>query len=219
MKTFNTRTLAVLPLAAVIALMTGCATIDNATQKVGGVFGSKSDTTRSATGGAILGCGAGAIVGHLLGKPMLASCAVGGVVAAGGAVAIHKHQVAEAHKLADEARAAGAHADVRTSTVQVVDKTGKSTDVEKLDSMTIRFEPADVRAHGSASAQLLAKTARLADASSEPVTINVRGPKLERTWMNGQVTGALKAATTATVTEAYDKAPELVLTPVPNVKQ
>ncbi len=219
MKTFNPRTLAVLPLVATMVLMTGCATIDNATQKVGGVFGSKSDTTRSVTGGAILGCGAGAVVGRLLGKPMLASCAVGGVVAAGGAVALHRHQVAAARKLADEAKAAGATADVKTSTVQIKDSSGKSQPVEQLDSMTIRFEASDVRAHGSASAQLLAKTARLADASSEPVTINVRGPKLERTWMNGQVTGALKAATTAAVTEAYDKIPELVLTPVPNVKQ
>jgi hypothetical protein len=219
MKTFNPRTLAVLPLVAAMVLMTGCATIDNATQKMGHAVGIKNDNTSAAVSGGAIGCGAGALIGHFLGKSALAGCAVGGATGAITAVEIHKHQVAAARKLATEAKAAGATADVKTETVQIKDSSGKSQSVEKLDSMTIRFEASDVRAHGSASAQLLAKTARLADASSEPVTINIRGPKTERTWMNAQVTGALKSATTATVTQAYDAVPELVLTPVPNVSK
>ena len=218
MKTFTLRTLAVLPLAAMIAL-TGCATIDNATQSMGHAVGIKNDNTAAGVSGGVIGCGAGALLAHFTGKSLVAGCVVAGAVGAVSAIQIHKHQVQAARQLAAEAKAAGAHAIVKTRVVDVKDSNGKATPTETLDSMTIRFNAANVRAHGSASAQLLAKTARLADASSDPVTINVRGPKSERKWMNGQVAGALKSDTKATVTEAYAPAPELVLTPVPNIRK
>ena len=200
-------------------LLAGCASIDTATQKVGGVFGSKSDPTRSVTGGTILGCAGGAILGRFIGggHDMLKGCAAGAVVGGVAALKVHQHELAQAQKLADEAKAAGARADVRTRTETAKADDGTTQSAPVLDQLRIDFDGKDVGAHGAASARLLTKTAILADASGSPETITVEGNQAARAWMTGQVRAALKPGSTVRVEQRDATAPAVVVSPVPSV--
>lgn len=205
-----TRSILAVTLAATLTL-TGCATIS------GQISGQNSTNTSAGLTGAGLGCAAGAVVGKLIHSNMLGGCAVGAAAGAVGAIALHRHEVAEARKLADEAKAAGANATVNTTTEQVPDTDGVKKPTEVMTSLDIDPIAADVDAHGSASADLIAKTAHMADASSDPITIAVQGTKRQRQWIDSQLQTDLKADTKTTVKDEPASTPHLVLTPVPNV--
>lgn len=202
---------------AALALQ-GCATIDTATQKVGGVFGSKSDTTRSATGGAILGCGAGAVLGKVIGSSnsdMLKGCAAGAAVGAISAVQIHKHELAQARALAAQADAVkGVKATVITKPVQVKDN-GQPTTVDALDRLTIDLPAAGVKSHAGDVASVLDKAATLADGASDPTTIEVQGTVAQRTWIASRIRSHLRSGSTVRVIEVAGKSPRLVISPIP----
>ena len=203
--------------AAALALQ-GCATIDTATQKVGGVFGSKSDTTRSATGGAIIGCGAGAVLGRIIGNgsDMLKGCAAGAAVGAISAVKIHQHEVEKARALAAQAEAVkGVKATVTTKPVQVKDEEGKPAQVDALDRLTIDLPAAGVKSHAADVASVLDKAATLADGASDPTTIEVRGTQAQRTWIASRIRAHLRAGSTVRVIEVAGKSPRLVISPIP----
>lgn len=206
--------------ASLFALLTGCASLDTATQKVGGVFGSKSDTTRSTTGGAILGCAGGALLARVIGNgsDMLKGCAAGGVVGAVASLNIHKHELENARKLANEAKANGAQSSVKTRTETAKADDGKPQTADVLDHLRIDFNAGDVAKHGSASVEILTKTARLADASSSPEVITVEGTKAQRAWMTAQLRQALKPGSTVKLDERAASKPAEVLTPVPSVE-
>ena len=204
--------------AAALALQ-GCATIDTATQKVGVVFGSKSDTTRSATGGAILGCGAGAVLGKIIGSSssdMLKGCAAGAAVGAISAVKIHQHELAQARALAAQAEAVkGVKATVATKLVKAKDDQGKPTTVDALDRLTINLPAAGVKAHAADVASVLDKAATLADGASDPTTIEVQGTIAQRTWIASRIRAHLKSGSTVRVIEVAGKSPRLVISPIP----
>lgn len=212
-----TRVAATALMAGLVAAVSGCATIDNGTQKIGHSLGIKNDNTAAGVTGGAIGCGAGALLSHFMGKSALAGCAIGGAVGAVSAIQIHKHQVEEARKLAAEAEAAGAMATVKTTTVEAADDNGQKKPTEALSSLDIALQPADVRAHGANTTGLLIKAAHMADASSDPVTITLEGPKAEREWMRSQVQAALKVGTKTTVRDVPAQTPQLILAPVPNV--
>lgn len=206
----------VLPCA--LATMSGCATVDNATQRIAHAVGIKNDTAASAVSGGAIGCGAGALIGHLLGESSLKGCAIGGAVGAISAVQVHQQQVAEARRLAAEAEAAGAFATVKTTRVVVADASGQKKPTESLGNLTIDLKPSDVRAHGSASAGILAKAARMADASADPITVEVEGTTSERAWMLEVLRGAMNPASKTVVEQQSSATPHLVLSPVPDVR-
>lgn len=206
-------------ITAALAVTSGCATVDNATQSLGHAVGIKNDTTTSAVSGGVIGCGAGLLIGHMLmHQSALGSCAIGGAVGAVSAVEIHKHQVEEARKLAAEANAAGAVAVVKTKTVEVVDSNGQKQPTETLSSLTIDLKPADVRINGADTTAILAKAAHVADASQTPVTITAEGTPSERTWLDTTLRADLKPGSKTTVDQAPAKAPRLVLAPIPDVQ-
>lgn len=204
--------------AAALSLQ-GCATIDTATQKVGGVFGSKSDTTRSATGGAILGCGAGAVLGKIIGSSssdMLKGCAAGAAVGAISAVKIHQHEVEQARALAAQAEAVkGVKATVATKAIEAKDDQGKPTTVDALDRLTIDLPAAGVKSHAADVASVLDKAATLADGASDPTTIEVHGTQAERTWIASRIRSHLRPDSTVRVIEVAGKSPRLVISPIP----
>lgn len=207
-------------IATFAAAMTlqGCATIDTATQKVGGVFGSKSDTTRSATGGAILGCGAGAVLGKIIGNgsDMLKGCAAGAAVGAISAVQIHKHELAQARALAAQAGAIqGVKATVATKSIEAKNDQGQPTRVDALDRLTIDLPAAGVKSHGSDVASVLDKAATLADGASDPTTIEVQGTIAQRTWIASRIRSHLREGSTVRVIEVAGKSPRLVISPIP----
>ncbi|BFI94972.1 MAG: hypothetical protein RSP_04820 [Rhodanobacter sp.] len=206
-----------LTITAALAVTSGCATIDNATQSMGHAVGIKNDNAAAGVTGGALGCGVGALASHFLGKSALAGCALGGAAGALSAIQIHRHQVDEARKLAAEAEAAGAKATVNTKTVDVADNDGQKKPEPVLSSLDIALQPADVASHGTNTAGLLVKAAHLADASADPVTITLEGPKVERDWMRSQVQAALKAGTKTTVRVVPAQEPQLILAPVPDV--
>lgn len=214
---FNRASIAlVLPCA--LAVMSGCATLDNASQRMGRAIGVKNDTAASAVSGGAIGCGAGALIGHLLGQSSLKGCAIGGTVGALSAVEIHQQQVAEARLLAAGAQAAGAVATVKTTRAVVADANGQKRSTESLGNLTIDLKPSDVRAHGRASEGILAKAARMADSSVDPITVEVQGTKNERAWMLEVLQGAMKPASKTVVEQQSSATPHLVLSPVPDVR-
>lgn len=206
-----------LTITAALTLTSGCATIDSGTQKIGHSLGIKNENVSAGVSGGAIGCGAGALISHFLGKSAMAGCALGGAAGAISAIQIHRHQVEEARKLAAEAEAAGAKATVKTTTVEAADNHGVKKPTEALSNLTIALQPADVRAHGANTSGLLVKAARMADASSDPVTITLAGPKAEREWMRSQLQAALKVGTKTTVLEQPAQSPQLILAPVPDV--
>jgi hypothetical protein len=221
MNTFTHITRATLAFAITAALVitSGCATIDNTTTKLGHAVGIKDSGTASSVSGGALGCGAGALMSHFLGKSALAGCAVGGAAGAIAATEIHKHQVEQARELAAQAQAAGAVAVLKTKTVQAKDASGQIKPTEAVDSLTIDLKASDVKAHGQATRDLIAKADHMAEASapSDPVTITVKGTASERAWLSAQVRQSLSTSTKVTVHEASASTPALVLSPVPNV--
>lgn len=221
MNTFTHITRAALGIAITAALVitSGCATIDNTTTKLGHAVGIKSDSMASSVSGGALGCGAGALLSHFLHKSAVAGCVIGGTAGAIAATEIHKHQVEQARDLAAQARAAGAVAVLKTKTVQAKDASGQMKPTEAVDSLTIDLKASDVKAHGKATRDLIAKADKMAEASAptDPVTITVRGTTAERAWLGAQVRQSLSADTKVTVHETPASAPALVLSPVPNV--
>lgn len=211
-----------LALSSMLAL-TGCAsmstTTNNVTQKVGGIFGSKNDTTKAATGGAILGCAGGAVLARVIGggHDMLKGCAAGAVVGGVVSVHVHKHEVAKARALADEANAAGLKADVAVRQVEAKDDAGKPVQTEALDQLAIDLPAAKVKAHAPDVVRVIGKSVALADTASEPTTIRVEGTATQRAWIVGQVRQGLKAGSTVKVEEADATAARLVISPVPAV--
>lgn len=221
MNTFTHITRAALGIAITAALVitSGCATIDNTTTKLGHAVGIKNDSTASTVSGGAIGCAGGALLSHFLHKSALAGCVVGGASGAIAATEIHKHQVEQARELAAQAQAAGAVAVLKTKTVQAADASGKMKPTEAVDSLTIDLKESDVKAHGQATRDLIAKADRMAEASAptDPVTITVRGTTAERAWLSAQVRQSLSNDTKVTVHEAPASTPALVLSPVPNV--
>jgi hypothetical protein len=221
MNTFTNITRATMAFAitAALVLTSGCATIDSTTTKLGHAVGIKDSGTASSVSGGALGCGAGALLSHFLGKSAVAGCVIGGTAGAIAATEIHKHQMEQARELAAQAQASGAVAVLKTKTVQAADASGKMKPTEAVDSLTIDLKASDVKAHGQATRDLIAKADKMAEASAptDPVTITVRGTTAERAWLSAQVRQSLSADTKVTVHEAPAKAPALVLSPVPNV--
>lgn len=208
--------------SAVLAVTAGCASIDTATQKVGGVFGSKSATTRSATGGAIIGCAGGAVLARIIGggHDMLRGCAAGAVVGGIASVQVHKHEVEKARQLALEVNALhGVKATVATKQVEAKDEqTGKTTQAEALDRLTIDLPAAGAKAHSADVTRVLDKAAKLSDEAVEPTTIEVGGPLPERDWIANRIRSQLKTGSTVKVVEVAHATPRLVISPVPSVK-
>lgn len=210
-----------LTLAAALAVTSGCATMDTATQKVGGIFGSKSETTKSATGGAIIGCAGGAVLARFIGggHDMLRGCAAGAVVGGVASVQIHKHMLAEAQKTkAEVEQTPGVKATVATKSVAAKnDSTGQTEQVQALDRLTIDLPAFKVKAHAADIGRVVDKATALADQASEPTTITVEGPASLRTWIAARVHAGLKAGSTVKVLEADARTPALVISPVPAV--
>lgn len=216
-----TRASVALILTGAVALTSGCATMDQATQKVGGVFGSQSDTTRSATGGAILGCAGGAVLARLIGNgsDMLKGCAAGAVVGGVASVELHKHLLAEAKKTAVEANAVpGVKATVATKTVEATNAQGQKEQTLTLDKLEMNLPATKVNAHSDDVLRVVVKGTTLADQAKEPTTITILGTTAQRAWLDTQVHNTLSSNTTVKVVDEPAASPELIISPVPSVK-
>jgi hypothetical protein len=221
MKTFTRATLA-LTLSTVIALTSGCASLDGASTKIGGIFGSSNSTTQAGEGGAVIGCGAGAMVSHfVLGRSAVLGCLGGGAAGAVTAVAIHKHLLAEAQKTkADVEQTKGVTATLTTKSVAAKnDTTGKTEEppVLELDRLTIDLPTARVKAHAADIGRVIDKGSELADQASEPTTLTVKGPAAQRAWIDARVHADLKAGSTVKVVDEPADETALVISPVPAV--
>lgn len=215
--TFTRATLA-LTLSAAFAITSGCATIDNAEQSMGHAVGSNNGTANAAVSGGVIGCGAGALIGHFLGKSALAGCEIGGATGAIASVEIHKHQLEKARELAAAANATkGVTATVSTKTVQAKDASGQVQPTQALDKLTIDLPVAKVKAHSEEVGHVLDKAAAMADQSDSPETIEVDGSVSQRTWMAARINGDLKSGSTVKVIDADAASPALIISPVPNV--
>lgn len=212
-------------------LLSGCAT-------TGGFMSSPAPTNESveqkqlrqtnnrqaATKGFLGGCGVGAITGLLSGKRdggknAIAGCLAGGVI--GGSVAWYQsnqRQLADAYKLAEQARAAGVRADVRERTVRVKNQqTGQVEDVKALDRLTIELPPTMLAKRSPEVKDLLRKAATMADQSKDPVVISVHSPVADRAFIESELNKTLRVGGQTTIV-AKDGAPtRLELSPVPNL--
>lgn len=216
-----TRATSALILTSAIALTTGCATIDNGEQSVAHAFGAKGDSTASSgVVGGVVGCGAGILLGHvLMHQSALGSCAVGGAVGAIGSIENHRHLLAEAQKVRDEANAVpGVTATVATKTVQATNDQGQKESTLTLDKLEMNLPANKVAAHSDDVLRVVVKATTLADQAKEPTTITVRGTTAQRAWLDTQVHTTLSANTTVKVVDEPAASPELVISPVPSVK-
>lgn len=224
MKQNLTRALA-LALATSVAL-SGCATIEsgtnNVTQKVGGVFGSSNDNTKAVTGGAILGCAGGAILGKLIGggSAMLKGCAGGAI--AGGVISykVHQDELKKARAVAADAHATlGVNATVTTRDVQAKDDNGQPVTTQTLDRLVLPLPAKDVLAHAAPVQHVIAEAAQAADGSASKTTLEVHGTAKERAWMDTEVANDLKANSTVKVVDVEDTTPSIVISPIPTPAQ
>jgi hypothetical protein len=216
-----TRALAALSITGAVALTAGCATIDSSEQSIGHAFGAKQDsTTTSGVVGGVLGCGAGVLLGHvLMHQSALGSCAVGGAVGAIGSIENHKHLLAEAQKVKDEAnQVPGVTATVATKTVQATNAQGQQESTLTLDRLELNLPASKVAAHSDDVVRVVVKAATLADQAKEPTTIEVLGTVTQRDWLDTEVRNTLSAKTTVKVVDEPAAKPELVISPVPSVK-
>lgn len=220
-----TRATLALSLTAMLAVTSGCATmgtgIDNATQKVGGIFGSQNGNTKAATGGAILGCAAGAIAGKLFmgGSSMLKACAAGAVIGGVASVKYHEHLLAEAQKTAAEANAVpGVKATVATRQIEATNDQGQKEQTTTFDKLELNLPASKVAAHSDDLVRVITKADTLADAAKQPTTITVLGTLKERVWLTSEVRAHLVPNSTVKVAEEPAAKPELVISPVPQVQ-
>lgn len=217
---FLTRTTMALTLTSVLAVTSGCATIDNASQKFGSAVGMKnSDASAGVVAGAA-GCAGGALVSrYVLHSSALAGCAIGGVVGAAGGVANHRHQVAAARAFVSEAdQVKGVTATVAVKQVTAKDETtGKPTQTDALDKLNIGLPAGGVAQHQSDVSRILAKAAILADGSSEPTTIEIHGMPVQREWIDAQIRNSLKPGSTVKLVDVDAPEPRLVISPLPTV--
>jgi len=219
MNTFSRATLALTVTAAVA--LTGCASIDTTTTKVGSVFGSSNSTTSSAIGGGAIGCAGGALVSRfILGKSALIGCAAGGAIGAVTSVAIHKHLLAEAQKTkADVEKTNGVVATVTTKEVAAKnDTTGKPEPTEALDRLTIDLPLSKVKVHAADIGRVIDKATALADQATEPTTVTVRGPAAQRAWIDARVHADLKDGSSVKVVDDAADDTSIVISPVPVTK-
>ena len=192
-------------LIAATLITSGCATMPQGTATDKGAIARKGITT-----GAI-GCAVGAIGAKFLGGNVAGACLAAGVTSGTvAAVAERNRQVAEANRIADEARRAGLKATVTVGQVQPVRGEQPS---QQLKSMRIEL-PADTTA--TSVQQVLARTAAMSDASKVPVTITVFGSAKQRGVVIASLRKNLQANTRTTIAEA-DGAPALVLSPAPQI--
>lgn len=178
------KTLIALALATALT-QTSCATVamaavptmlqkttqSNAQNKNQDANGEKPKTDkRQIFKGAGIGCAVGAGLSVLLGKKddALKGCAVGAV--AGGLIAYQK-QVQEAHELAAVANQNGMTAEVKTR--QVTDKTGEKG--EALDVLSIKYNPADMKALDAKTVATLDKIAGLGKKAKNTLTFTFSG--------------------------------------------
>lgn len=90
-------------IALSVAAITGCSTIQSASQTVGNKIGIKDTTSASATGGAVIGCALGGVVGYATGGGVAQGCAYGGVlVGAVAGITAYEKQLDEAKKVQEE---------------------------------------------------------------------------------------------------------------------
>lgn len=175
-------------------------------------------TLMGALKGGGIGCLAGGLLGAITHHSALKSCAVGAATGAViGGVRAHRQQLKQARALQEQAEAAGATANLQTQTVTAKDDNGQSQKTDALQHLTLNLPADEVDAHADGMATVIAKAARLADASSDPVTLTVSGTSSQRAWIVSTLRGDLKADTTARIDEQSGSAPSLDITPVPDL--
>jgi hypothetical protein len=166
---------------------------------------------RSIFKGAGIGCAVGAGLSVLLGKKddALKGCAVGAV--AGGLIAYQK-QVTEARELAAIANANGMKADVKTR--EVTDKDGKKG--EALDTLSIKYNPADMMALDNKTVATLDKIALLGKKAKNSLTFTFSGKSAcEIPLHELQKRGAFERHTV--VNKCGSGASQIQITPVPEI--
>lgn len=184
----------------------------------------QTNNRQAATKGFLGGCGVGALTGLLSGKRdggknAIAGCLAGGVI--GGSVAWYQsnqRQLADAYKLAEQARAAGVRADVRERTVRVKNQqTGQVEDVKALDRLSIELPPTLLAKRTPEVKELLRKAATMADQSKEAVVISVYSSAADRAFIESELNKTLRVGGQTTIV-AKDGAPvRLELSPVPSL--
>lgn len=175
-------------------------------------------TLMGALKGGGIGCLAGGLLGAITHHNAFKSCAVGAATGAViGGVRAHQQQLKQARALQAQAEAAGATANLQTQTVTAKNDQGEEQTTDALQHLTLALPADEVDAHADGMATVIAKAARLADASSDPVTLTVSGTSTQRAWIVRTLRDDLKADTTARIDERASASPSLDITPVPNL--
>lgn len=216
-----------LGLAAMTA-MSGCATISDTSQKVGHALGVSSDKGSAATGGAVMGCGAGVVVGALLHKNVLAGCAVGAAAGALTGVAAYDAQLKKARELQADLNATGkARAPVvETTTVTVQEEQEDGTKVPKatpaFKALPVHLDAADVNARGQGTVAVLQKAVAWAkaDKGTQAITITASAGPKGRAWLVSELTTAAAGNPHVIIKDVAGSAtdPQIIIAPVPDVR-
>jgi hypothetical protein len=160
-------------------------------------------------GGAI-GCLAGGILGKLTHHSVLKSCAVGGATGAViGGVRAYREQMREAQALAEQARAAGATADIQTRDVRAQSEDGGTENTAALKTMTLHLDEQGVAGRTADTRSILARAAALAAQSKTPVTLSVTGSSADRDWIAQQLRAGVGDASNVRIDESYSASPTL----------
>lgn len=183
-------------IAITITSLFGCSTIQSASQSVGNKIGIKDETTASVTGGALLGCGAGAVVGYVTGAGIAQGCAYGGVaVGAVAGITSYQKQLDEAKKIQEEL--AKENSELKVSIiekdVQLKDKDSqieneKAKATKSLDKVVIEVPKKKApKANKANFKQAFDMTTRVANQTPKKATIKVYGTKADIDSLKAEV--------------------------------
>jgi hypothetical protein len=163
--------------------------------------------------GAVVGAAAGLIKGGISNALMYGAggCVVGG--AANGALA-YRQQLKDAKALEAQAKAQGLQPTVVTKDVTPADS---KTPEPALERLVLPLNAKDTAAHGTQTAALLTKAARIAsaDTAGQHITITLAGSNQDRDWMRSVMSPLVGNA--ATFAEVEATSPRIELSPVPSV--
>ena len=208
----------IVTLAAAIALAVGTASAQVPPSASSTQPTAKHAGFMGALKGGAIGCLAGGLLGKLTHHSLLKSCAIGGAAGAViGGVRAYRNQVKEANAIAEQARAAGATADVQTRTVDAKDADGSTEQTQALHTLHLALSPTQVADHSADTQALLARAGALAKSSSDPVMLRITGPKADRSWIAGQLQQATGDSANVSYDETYAASPAVDVVIQPRV--
>lgn len=184
-------------LSVICLSLLGCATVVSSSGELGKKMGIDNQQGAAATGGAVIGCLGGALLGYATGIGAAKGCGAGAVVIGTiSAVTVYQQQLDEAKKIQKEAQGSG-------YTVVLTEKpapresnpasAANQSSASRLNTMTLDLPKKSVDAKDPEVAAIARKVVLLAARDPKGALITVEGTKARRDYLSSLLTQAIPA--------------------------